>query len=57
MREGYSTADEVAQGMGFGAGMGIPNMKRNADIFNIESELNKGTKISMGFLLGGGNGE
>ncbi|HHU02069.1 MAG: ATP-binding protein [Christensenellales bacterium] len=57
MREGYSTADEIAQGMGFGAGMGIPNMKRNADVFEIESEPNKGTKIKMGFLMGGGKSE
>ena len=54
---GYSTADEIAQGMGFGAGMGIPNMKRNADVFEIESEPNKGTKIKMGFLMGGGKSE
>ena len=32
-------------------------MKRNADVFEIESEPNKGTKIKMGFLMGGGKSE
>ncbi len=53
MVEGYSTADSVAQGMGFGAGMGLPNMKRNADEFNIESVFGKGTEITMGFYTEG----
>ncbi|MGI6215304.1 MAG: ATP-binding protein [Christensenellales bacterium] len=53
MVEGYSTADSVAQNMGFGAGMGLPNMKRNADEFKIESALNKGTEISLGFYFKG----
>lgn len=52
MREGYSTANEEARALGFGAGMGLPNMKRNADDFEIESELGKGTLISMRFSLG-----
>lgn len=51
MQEGYSTASEEARGLGFGAGMGLPNMKRNADTFAIESELGKGTTIQMGFNL------
>lgn len=51
MSEGYSTADEVARGLGFGAGMGLPNMKRNADVFEIESEKGKGTCINMLFRL------
>ena len=51
MREGYSTADEEARAMGFGAGMGLPNMKRNADGFSIESEVGKGTRIEMRFNL------
>ena len=51
MSEGYSTADDEARGMGFGAGMGLPNMKRNADLFEIESELGKGTLIQMFFRL------
>ena len=51
MREGYSTADDEARAMGFGAGMGLPNMKRNADDFEIESEPGKGTRICMRFSL------
>ena len=51
MREGYSTANEEARSLGFGAGMGLPNMKRNADDFEIESEVGKGTRISMRFSL------
>ena len=51
MREGWSTANEEARSLGFGAGMGLPNMKRNADQFEIESELGKGTRISMRFSL------
>ncbi|MBQ6949975.1 MAG: anti-sigma regulatory factor [Clostridia bacterium] len=51
MREGYSTADEEARSLGFGAGMGLPNMKRNADDFSIESEVGKGTCITMRFNL------
>lgn len=51
MREGYSTANEEARSMGFGAGMGLPNMKRNADQFAIESALGAGTTIEMTFRL------
>ena len=51
MREGYSTASEEARSLGFGAGMGLPNMKRNADDFDIQSEVGKGTRISMRFNL------
>ena len=51
MREGYSTASEEARSLGFGAGMGLPNMKRNADDFDIQSEVGKGTRISMRFRL------
>jgi len=51
MREGYSTANEEARSLGFGAGMGLPNMKRNADEFDIKSELGTGTTITMRFNL------
>ncbi len=51
MREGYSTANEEARSLGFGAGMGLPNMKRNADEFDIQSEYGKGTTITMRFRL------
>ncbi len=51
MREGYSTANEEARSLGFGAGMGLPNMKRNADSFSIESAVGVGTTIKMHFSL------
>ena len=51
LQEGYSTANEEARNMGFGAGMGLPNMKRNADEFSIRSELGTGTQIEMRFRL------
>lgn len=51
MREGYSTANEEARSLGFGAGMGLPNMKRNADQFAIESAVGVGTTIEMSFRL------
>lgn len=51
MTEGYSTANEEARTLGFGAGMGLPNMKRNASTFSIESDPEKGTTIRMGFAL------
>ena len=51
MTEGYSTANEEARSLGFGAGMGLPNMKRNASTFDIQSQPGVGTSIVMGFML------
>ena len=51
MKEGFSTANEEARALGFGAGMGLPNMKRNADGFEIKSEVGVGTEIQMRFNL------
>jgi len=51
MKEGYSTANDEARSLGFGAGMGLPNMKRNADEFDIQSTPGVGTKITMRFLF------
>ena len=51
LTEGFSTAGEEARDLGFGAGMGLPNMRRNADQFQIESEVGKGTLIDMRFTL------
>ncbi len=45
MQEGYSTATAEMREMGFGAGMGLPNIKRNADEFNISSEIGRGTRL------------
>ena len=47
MREGYSTAPDNIRSLGFGAGMGLPNIKRYTDDLKIESEVGKGTKITM----------
>lgn len=47
MKEGFSTAPDNIRSLGFGAGMGLPNMKRYTDTMNIESELGKGTTITM----------
>lgn len=47
MQEGYSTATENVRSLGFGAGMGLPNMKRYTDEMTIESEVGIGTKITM----------
>lgn len=51
MQEGFSTASEQARDLGFGAGMGLPNMRRNADAFEITSKLGVGTRIQMDFKL------
>ncbi|MBQ8536288.1 MAG: anti-sigma regulatory factor [Clostridia bacterium] len=51
MTEGYSTANEEARSLGFGAGMGLPNMKRNASTFELKSEVGVGTSIDMTFAL------
>lgn len=47
MQEGYSTASENAREMGFGAGMGLPNIKKNCDELRINSEIGKYTEIEM----------
>ena len=47
MQDGYSTASDQVRNLGFGAGMGLPNMKRNSDEINIETELGVGTTVRM----------
>lgn len=47
MREGYSTASDNAREMGFGAGMGLPNIKKNCDELKIDSQYGKYTEIEM----------
>lgn len=47
MREGWSTASTEARDLGFGAGMGLPNMKRNADEMTIDTVVGEGTIITM----------
>lgn len=50
MREGFSTASEAIREMGFGAGMGLPNIKRNVDDLDITSVVGEGTKVEMVIL-------
>jgi len=52
MSEGYSTAPDSVRDLGFGAGMGLPNMRRNADGFSIQSQVGVGTEIVMHFTIG-----
>ena len=47
MQEGYSTASDDMRELGFGAGMGLPNIKRSSDDFEIESEVDKGTRLKI----------
>lgn len=47
MQEGYSTATDMIREMGFGAGMGLPNIKRYSDHLQINSEVGKGTVITI----------
>ena len=45
MQEGWSTATPEMREMGFGAGMGLPNIRKNSDEFNISSEVGRGTQL------------
>jgi len=45
LQEGWSTASDEMRELGFGFGMGLPNMKKNSDEFRIESEVGKGTSV------------
>lgn len=47
MKDGYSTAPEAIRNLGFGAGMGLPNMKKYTDSFKIDSVVGEGTTITM----------
>lgn len=47
MQEGYSTAKDNVRSLGFGAGMGLPNMKRYTDRMNIDTVIGKGTTVTM----------
>lgn len=51
MQAGYSTAPDKVRSLGFGAGMGLPNMKKNSDELNIETQLGVGTKVTMKIYL------
>ncbi|HCU07796.1 MAG TPA: anti-sigma regulatory factor [Clostridiales bacterium] len=47
MQEGYSTASQDVRELGFGAGMGLPNMKKYSDSLEIDSTVGTGTKVTM----------
>lgn len=51
MREGYSTAPDNIRVLGFGAGMGLPNMKRYSDVLTIDSVVGQGTTITLEFNI------
>jgi len=51
MREGYSTASNSVRELGFGAGMGLPNMKKCSDFFRITSSKGKGTQVFMKIVI------
>ena len=51
MQEGYSTAREDVRSLGFGAGMGLPNMKRFTDEMQIDTVIGEGTTITMKVYL------
>ena len=53
MKEGFSTASNEAREMGFGAGMGLPNIKKNSDEVELHSEQGKGTQLKIIFYTGG----
>ena len=51
MQEGYSTAPDKVRALGFGAGMGLPNMKKYSDEMSIETRLGIGTTVTMKVYL------
>lgn len=51
MQAGYSTAPENVRALGFGAGMGLPNIKKYSDEMDIETEIGTGTVITLGFNI------
>ena len=51
MQEGWSTASPQVREMGYGAGMGLPNIKKNTDELKIETEVGVGTTVTMTVYL------
>jgi len=51
MTEGYSTASQEIQEIGYGAGMGLPNIKKNSDELDIYTKAGDHTEITMGFKI------
>jgi serine/threonine-protein kinase RsbT len=56
LQEGYSTASEEQRELGFGAGMGLPNIQKNADDLEIVSEEGEGTHVRISFGVRGNGG-
>ena len=52
MRAGWSTAPQNIRALGFGAGMGLPNIKKYSDDFDIQTEVGKGTTLSITVYAG-----
>jgi serine/threonine-protein kinase RsbT len=53
MKEGFSTATQEMREMGFGAGMGLPNIKKNSDAFRITSKVGEGTRLEISIAMNG----
>jgi len=53
MQDGWSTASEYARQLGFGAGMGLSNMKRNSDELTIDTAPGRGTTVTMKIRIPG----
>lgn len=51
MQEGWSTAPDNVRSLGFGAGMGLPNIKKYSDVMDIQTEIGKGTTITLTVLV------
>lgn len=51
MQKGFTTATEEMRAMGFGSGMGLPNIKKNSDELNIDSKVDQGTKLQIKFFI------
>lgn len=51
MKEGYSTAPDYIREMGFGSGMGLPNIKKNADVLTVNSLAGEGTTVEFTIIL------
>ena len=47
MQEGWSTAPDNIRSLGFGAGMGLPNIKKYTDMLDIDTEVGRGTVLTM----------
>ena len=51
MQAGYSTAPDEVRSLGFGAGMGLPNMKKYTDTMEIDTRIGEGTRITMAVMI------